>query len=178
VISAGIVQFLVKASHLFRSLKFVPFSNTFVLLPDRIYLIAKSKALMVTLEKMARLAQGCCFDSLGQNTASIPNAGPTNLHSEKLHTLGAGTKYDVCTSSGCAQVRGICHSFAHDGRCISLFKTLYTNHCTHQCNYCTNSSNCSNRAKIFSYTPEELARLTFSLYRSNYVEGLFLSSGS
>ena len=30
----------------------------------------------------------------------------------------------------------------------------------------------------FSYTPEELAGITLSLYRSNYIEGLFLSSGS
>jgi len=140
--------------------------------------MAKSNTLMVTLEKMARLAEGSCFDSLGQNIARSTEAGLINLHSDKLHALGAGTRYDICTSSGCAQMAGVCHSFTHDGRCISLFKTLYTNHCTHQCNYCTNSSNCSTRAKIFSYTPEELARLTFFLYRSNYVEGLFLSSGS
>jgi predicted DNA-binding helix-hairpin-helix protein len=140
--------------------------------------MAKSKVLMVTLEKMARLAEASCFDSLGQNAAIVPKAASTNPQSEKMHTLGSGTKYDICTSSGCGQMAGVCHSFTHDGRCISLFKTLYTNHCTHQCSYCTNSSNCSSRAKIFSYTPKELARLTFSLYRSNYVEGLFLSSGS
>jgi predicted DNA-binding helix-hairpin-helix protein len=134
---------------------------------------------MVTLEKIARLAEGSCFDSLGQNAASIPDIRPIiDKQSDKLYTLGAGTRYDICTSSGCGQMAGVCHSFTHDGRCISLFKTLYTNHCTHQCNYCTNSSNCSSKSKIFSYTPEELARLTFSLYQSNYVEGLFLSSGS
>ena len=73
---------------------------------------------------------------------------------------------------------GICHSFTQDGRCVSLFKTLYTNHCSHQCNYCTNATNCSHKAKTFSYTPEELASITLSLYRSNYIEGLFLSSGA
>jgi predicted DNA-binding helix-hairpin-helix protein len=133
---------------------------------------------MVTLEKLAHLAVGSCFDSMGQNTISFPDVRPIDLSADKLHALGAGTRYDVCTSSGCADVRGVCHSFTHDGRCISLFKTLYTNHCTHQCNYCTNASNCGQRSKIFSYTPEELARLTISLYRSNYIEGLFLSSGA
>lgn len=133
---------------------------------------------MVNLEKMARLAEESCFNSLGKIKASIPDARPMGVHSDKLHALGAGTGYDVCTSSGCSRMSGICHSFTHNGRCISLFKTLYTNHCTHQCNYCTNASNYSSRTKTFSYTPEELARLTFSLYRSNYVEGLFLSSGS
>lgn len=133
---------------------------------------------MVTLEKMAHLALGSCFDSLGQNTTRDQDPHPIIPNSDKLSTLGAGTRYDICTSSGCAGATGVCHSFTHDGRCISLFKTLYTNHCSHQCNYCTNASNCSQRAKVFSYTPEELARLTVSLYRSNYVEGLFLSSGA
>jgi predicted DNA-binding helix-hairpin-helix protein len=33
------------------------------------------------------------------------------------------------------------------------------------------------KGQAFSYTPEELARITLSLYRGNYIEGLFLSSG-
>jgi len=59
-----------------------------------------------------------------------------------------------------------------------VFKTLYTNHCGHQCSYCTNASGCSRKSKAFSYTPEELVGITLSLYRSNHIEGLFLSSGS
>jgi putative DNA modification/repair radical SAM protein len=133
---------------------------------------------MVTLEKMVHLAFGSSFDSLGQNTTSLPDPHLVDLNPDRLTALGAGTRYDICTSSGCSEVMGICHSFTHDGRCISLFKTLYTNKCSHQCNYCTNASNCSHKIKVFSYTPEELARLTISMYRSNYIEGLFLSSGA
>lgn len=132
---------------------------------------------MVSLDKIAHLAVGCSFDSLGPEAV---HADP-GINPDKLNALGAGTKYDICTASctpSSASVAGICHSFTHDGRCISLFKTLYTNHCSHQCNYCTNATNCAKRPQIFSYTPEELANLTLSLYRSNYVEGLFLSSGS
>ncbi len=140
---------------------------------------------MVSLEKIARLALGSCFDSMGPEASSIgpstsPSIGPSINH-DKLDALGTGTKYDICTASctpGSASVAGICHSFTHDGRCISLFKTLYTNNCSHQCNYCNNATNCSQKTKTFSYTPEELANLTLSLYRSNYIEGLFLSSGS
>ena len=57
---------------------------------------------------------------------------------EKLGILTDAAKYDVaCTSSGverkgdgrslgnCVQA-GICHSFAADGRCISLLKILFT----------------------------------------------------
>ena len=61
---------------------------------------------------------------------------------EKLQILADAAKYDVaCTSSGSsrrgkkgelgnAEACGICHSFAADGRCISLLKILMTNHCS------------------------------------------------
>lgn len=125
---------------------------------------------MVSLEKIAHLAQESRFDSLGPEVIVDP---------EKLGLLGAGTRHDVCASSyRSPALPGVCHSFTHDGRCVSLFKTLYTNYCSHQCNYCINASNCSSRNKTFTYTPEELAGLTLALYRSNHIEGLFLSSGS
>lgn len=57
-----------------------------------------------------------------------------------------------------------------------MFKTLYTNSCSHACAYCTNAS-CSKRGTEYSYTPHELAALFIRLYTCNYVEGLFLSSG-
>jgi putative DNA modification/repair radical SAM protein len=132
---------------------------------------------MVTLEKIAHLAEECRFDSLGpaQSPAVV------GVDAEKLSTLGEGTRHDVCASTFSPRetpLPGICHAFTQDGRCVSLFKTLYTNHCTHQCSYCTNAANCSNKSRAFSYTPEELAKITLSLYRSNYIEGLFLSSGA
>ncbi|MCX6678430.1 MAG: helix-hairpin-helix domain-containing protein [Methanothrix sp.] len=132
---------------------------------------------MVSLEKIAHLAEECRFDSLG------PARSPAvvSVDAEKLSTLGGGTRHDVCASTFSPRetpMPGICHAFTQDGRCVSLFKTLYTNHCTHQCGYCTNAANCSRKARAFSYTPEELARITLSLYRSNYIEGLFLSSGA
>lgn len=60
---------------------------------------------------------------------------------------------------------------------MSLFKTLYTNACSHECGYCSNASTCRSHTGEYAYTPEELARLTLHLYRGNYIEGLFLSSG-
>ncbi|MFA6371118.1 MAG: radical SAM protein [Methanothrix sp.] len=132
---------------------------------------------MVTLEKIAHLAEECRFDSLGQ----AQSLAMVDVDAKKLRTLGEGTRHDVCASTFSPReepLLGICHAFTQDGRCVSLFKTLYTNHCTHQCSYCTNAANCSSKAKAFSYTPEELAKITLSLYRSNYIEGLFLSSGA
>ena len=106
---------------------------------------------------------------------------------EKLRILSDAAKYDVsCTSSGVerrgksgslgnAAACGICHSFAADGRCISLLKILYTNQCVYDCKYCVNRR--SNDVVRTAFTPEEVCRLTMEFYRRNYIEGLFLSSG-
>ena len=70
---------------------------------------------------------------------------------------------------------GICHSFAGDGRCISLLKILMTNDCIYDCKYCLNRR--SNDVPRATFTPEEICELTIQFYRRNYIEGLFLSSG-
>lgn len=106
---------------------------------------------------------------------------------EKLKILADAAKYDVsCASSGTTRDNpnktlgtaagwGICHSFTADGRCISLFKILMTNHCIYDCAYCSNRR--SNDLKRVAFSPAELAELTIEFYRRNYIEGLFLSSG-
>lgn len=104
---------------------------------------------------------------------------------EKLKILADSAKFDVSCSTSGTQRRndgrignavdsGICHSWAADGRCISLLKVLFTNNCVYDCKYCVNrrSAECP-RA---SFEPEELVRLTLEFYRRNYIEGLFLSS--
>jgi putative DNA modification/repair radical SAM protein len=107
----------------------------------------------------------------------------------KLAILADAAKYDAsCASSGGERrdsVRGtglgsnegmgICHSYAPDGRCISLLKILLTNFCQYDCLYCVNrvSSNVP-RAR---FTIDEVVRLTLDFYRRNCIEGLFLSSG-
>ncbi len=106
---------------------------------------------------------------------------------EKLKILAAAAKFDAaCTSSGVdrkagagqtgsAAACGICHSFAGDGRCVSLLKVLMTNSCIYDCRYCANRR--SNETPRASFSPKELADLTMQFYRRNYIEGLFLSSG-
>lgn len=54
-------------------------------------------------------------------------------------------------------------------------KILQTNECVYDCKYCQNRM--SNDVKRAGFTPEEIAELTISFYRRNYIEGLFLSSG-
>ncbi len=106
---------------------------------------------------------------------------------EKLKILAGAAKYDVsCASSGTnrsniqggignASAWGICHSFAEDGRCISLLKIMLSNYCIYDCAYCINRK--SNDIPRTSFTPDEIANLTIEFYRRNYIEGLFLSSG-
>lgn len=106
---------------------------------------------------------------------------------EKLKALTESAKYDVsCASSGTSRKNngqgigsadgwGICHSFAEDGRCISLLKIMLTNVCIYDCAYCINRK--SNDIPRATLSVTELVELTIEFYRRNYIEGLFLSSG-
>ena len=108
----------------------------------------------------------------------------------KLEILADAAKYDAsCASSGTekrdssdgkglgstAPGMGICHSYAPDGRCISLLKMLLTNACNYDCLYCVNRT--SSNVPRARFTVDEVVKLTIDFYRRNYIEGLFLSSG-
>ncbi|MEY3897671.1 MAG: hypothetical protein RLZZ214_3192 [Verrucomicrobiota bacterium] len=107
----------------------------------------------------------------------------------KLAILADAAKYDAsCASSGAVRGNslggkgvgstggaGICHSYAPDGRCISLLKLLLTNLCIYDCHYCINRR--SSNVRRAAFTAEEVVKLTLDFYKRNYIEGLFLSSG-
>ncbi|WP_192737378.1 putative DNA modification/repair radical SAM protein [Bradyrhizobium sp. OAE829] len=108
----------------------------------------------------------------------------------KLEILADAAKYDAsCASSGTEKRdssdgkglgstspgMGICHSYAPDGRCISLLKVLLTNACNFDCLYCVNRT--SSNVQRARFTVDEVVKLTIDFYRRNYIEGLFLSSG-
>ncbi len=108
---------------------------------------------------------------------------------QKLEILADAAKYDAsCASSGTEKRNsrdgkgigsttgaGICHSYAPDGRCISLLKILLTNFCLYDCVYCVNRV--SSNVQRARFSAEEVVQLTLAFYRRNYIEGLFLSSG-
>jgi putative DNA modification/repair radical SAM protein len=107
----------------------------------------------------------------------------------KLAVLADAAKYDAsCASSGGVkrdsvggrglgsnEGSGICHSYAPDGRCISLLKILLTNWCQYDCLYCVNRV--SSDVPRARFTVDEVVQLTLDFYRRNCIEGLFLSSG-
>lgn len=109
--------------------------------------------------------------------------------SRKLAILSDAAKYDAsCASSGTVkrsslgtggigstEGSGICHSYAPDGRCISLLKILLTNFCVYDCVYCISRS--SSNVQRARFSVEEVVDLTLGFYKRNYIEGLFLSSG-
>ncbi len=113
---------------------------------------------------------------------------PVDLNS-KLAILADAAKYDAsCASSGGVrrdsvggrgigsnEGMGICHSYAPDGRCISLLKILLTNFCQYDCLYCVNRA--SSNVPRARFSIEEVVHLTLDFYRRNCIEGLFLSSG-
>ncbi|CAN5405622.1 putative DNA modification/repair radical SAM protein [soil metagenome] len=108
---------------------------------------------------------------------------------QKLGILADAAKYDAsCSSSGTTKRHsadgkgigstegmGICHSYAPDGRCISLLKILLTNWCVFDCVYCVNRV--SSDVPRARFKVDEVVELTLDFYRRNYIEGLFLSSG-
>ncbi len=108
---------------------------------------------------------------------------------QKLIILADAAKYDAsCASSGTnkrdssdgrgigsTEGAGICHSYAPDGRCISLLKVLLTNWCVYDCLYCVNRE--SSNVDRARFTVDEVVALTLDFYRRNVIEGLFLSSG-
>ncbi len=108
---------------------------------------------------------------------------------QKLIILADAAKYDAsCASSGTTardslggrgvgstDGAGICHSYAPDGRCISLLKVLLTNWCVYDCLYCVNRE--SSNVPRARFTVDEVVNLTLDFYRRNVIEGLFLSSG-
>ena len=108
---------------------------------------------------------------------------------QKLAVLADAAKYDAsCASSGTntrdsiggrgigsTEGAGICHSYAPDGRCISLLKVLLTNYCLYDCLYCVNRV--TSNVQRARFTVDEVVQLTLDFYRRNCIEGLFLSSG-
>ncbi|QTD43662.1 putative DNA modification/repair radical SAM protein [Ottowia testudinis] len=112
-------------------------------------------------DKLAILADAAKYD------ASCASSGGTRRDSSRA----GGGKGGIGSNEGA----GICHSFAPDGRCISLLKILLTNFCLYDCAYCINRS--SSNVQRARFTVEEVVALTLDFYRRNCIEGLFLSSG-
>ena len=73
------------------------------------------------------------------STASSPSS-PTPPSTTPPAPRAAPTKRDSLGGRGIGSTEGsgICHSYAPDGRCISLLKILLTNFCIYDCLYCVN----------------------------------------
>lgn len=140
---------------------------------------------IIIYKKRLDIANGCFIIEVMTNVCIKKGVWKLNVL-DKLKILTDAAKYDVaCTSSGVDRAgkkgmigntmkAGICHSFAADGRCISLLKVLMSNDCVYDCVYC--ASRRSNECERATFDPRELCELMMNFYRRNYIEGLFLSS--
>ncbi len=113
------------------------------------------------------------------------------MDGQKVRTLADSGRFDLsceCTTArerrvytedrlSQAALKGIYMAHVTDGRTVPIFKTLMSDSCTHDCNYCHNSTTCTKSRSRHTYSPEELARVFMHLHRNHEVQGLFLSSG-
>ncbi|BDZ67312.1 radical SAM protein [Methanobacterium ferruginis] len=101
---------------------------------------------------------------------------------QKLRILGEASQYDLCNYVSLNQenftsknLPGIYHARTQSGCQVPLFKTLMSNHCINDCNYCIN--HCHNKFERIEFSPDELISVFLHYYQNHYAEGLFLSSG-
>lgn len=102
---------------------------------------------------------------------------------EKLRLLGPETRYEPAEEVGITGVSEppladltecIYHAATPKGR-VPLLKTLITSACERDCAYCPFRAGRDFRRVTF--TPDELAQITWQLYHKGLIKGVFLSSG-
>ena len=76
---------------------------------------------------------------------------------------------------GATPYSGIYRASMPNGKKISLFRVMLTDHCAYDCHYCPNSYWVPRER--FGFKVDELAALFADVHRRHMVEGLFLSSG-
>ncbi len=127
------------------------------------------------VEKIRVLGAAGKYDICASSSCySHSNNWSNNLHCySKSHNSNKDRSKKDNLYFGSMLSGGICHSFTPDGRCVSLFKVLFSNACSFNCKYCFNKIS----KKKMTLTPEEYVKAFLHLYLGNYVEGMFLSSG-
>ncbi len=104
---------------------------------------------------------------------------------KKIELLSQAARYDVCLSS-CLDggrrpdpkdplYRWIYPAVLPNGKTVPILKILMDNSCPNSCVYCLHRR--GGDCPTISFRPEELASVFMGLVRSNFVHGLFLSSG-
>ncbi len=106
---------------------------------------------------------------------------------QKLQILGPAAQYEPAEDVGLMGQRFsgpktpaelskcISHATLPGGRRIPILKTLVSSVCENDCRYCAFRSGRDVRRATF--TPDELARLSYQLWQQGLVKGIFLSSG-
>jgi predicted DNA-binding helix-hairpin-helix protein len=106
---------------------------------------------------------------------------------EKLRILGPAARFEPAEDVGLMGQRTvgpapprdlsrcISHATLPGGRRVPMLKTLVSSVCENDCRYCAFRSGRDTQRATF--VPDELARLSYDLWRQGLVKGVFLSSG-
>lgn len=108
---------------------------------------------MDVAEKLQLLVSDAAFECEGGRSVSAKSV--QQLKEQRLH-------------------ESIYHAKVQGGT-IPLLKTLLTNACIKNCQYCPIAAYCDHL--VVSFKPDEMARLFMAMHKAGLVNGLFLSSG-
>ena len=95
---------------------------------------------------------------------------------EKLATLTAQSRHDICIPGECMQMLDsrACITYNRGAQgCNRMLKVLLHGSCSYDCAYCSVRT-CREQ---LAFAPKELAAVFLGLYRAGVARGLFLSSG-
>jgi predicted DNA-binding helix-hairpin-helix protein len=131
---------------------------------------------MDKLEKLACVASSTEFESDGEPSMPWHTTMTANTNCQ----LSYASKNDP-TSPTCKYILVDGHHIpihmtaAPGGKRIPLLKAMLTTACEMNCRYCAFTSQRNYRR--FTFKPQELADVFFSIYQKGWVEGIFLSTG-
>ena len=122
-------------------------------------------------EKLQRLA-GMATDDILEETPNSKAASAALGPSSRAFDGAEGTgPY----RGGTTPYSGVYRASMPNGKKISLFRVMLTDHCEYDCHYCPNSYWVPRER--YGFKVDELAALFAEVHRRHMVEGLFLSSG-
>ena len=120
------------------------------------------------LRHLAGMATDDILDDVPTSKAASAALGP-----QSVAFAGAGGTGPY--RGGTTPYAGVYKASMPNGKKISLFRVMLTDHCVYDCHYCPNSYWVPR--KRYGFKVDELAGLFAEVHRRQMVDGLFLSSG-
>ena len=131
-------------------------------------LIKREPDVYEKLQHLAGMATDDVLDDAPLSKASAAALGPPSSAFQGSEGTGP-------YRGGVTPFAGVYRASMPNGKKISLFRVMLTDHCTFDCHYCPNSYWVPRER--YGFKVDELAKLFDEVHRRHMVDGLFLSSG-